>query len=103
MRTVEVWAWRVPDDIKPKKTYVTRWKMTEAEALARWPTAERVGAPEVRTVLETDEERLSATTTGASSYGEWGAAPGTKPCRPTSATPSEAPAPCDGTPPLPSP
>lgn len=58
MITAHFWRWRVPDERKPGRTCVTRWTMTEAEALARWPDAVRVGDPDVRQLPESDDELL---------------------------------------------
>jgi hypothetical protein len=50
--SVALYRWRVPDERKPGRTRVTRWAMTEAEALERYPGAEKVdGSLEVRTPL----------------------------------------------------
>lgn len=55
MRTVEVWAWRLRSETTGKVVRA-RWKMTEAEALARDPAAERVpGTMESRTIYEPGE------------------------------------------------
>ena len=35
------WRWRVADPLRPGKTYLTRHHMTEAEALAMDPAAQR--------------------------------------------------------------
>jgi hypothetical protein len=64
VKTVELWRWRVPDERKPGRTHVTRWAMTEAEALAKWPTAVRVGEPELREMPETADD-LRASFTGS--------------------------------------
>ena len=36
------WRWRIADPTRPGRRYVTRHHMTEAEALATDPAAERV-------------------------------------------------------------
>jgi hypothetical protein len=62
MKTVMLWRWRVPDDRRPGRTYVTRWAMSEAEALARWPTAERVGDPQLHDLPETQADFIANAT-----------------------------------------
>ena len=53
MRTLELWKWRVRS--LSGKVHVTRYGMTEAEAVLRHPNAERVpGIMEVRVVPERD-------------------------------------------------
>lgn len=57
MKTVELWRWRVADPVRPGRTYVTRYVMTEEQALAKCPTAERVpGSLERRQVADSDIE-----------------------------------------------
>jgi hypothetical protein len=56
MKQVQLWRWRVPTDTRPGKTHVTRWAMSEAEALAKWPTAEKVGEPELRAIPENADD-----------------------------------------------
>lgn len=56
MKATEFWLWVVPNELtgKPHKT---RYRMTEAVALARFPTAQKVpGSCEVRDLPETPEE-----------------------------------------------
>jgi hypothetical protein len=58
MKEVEYWYWRMRSETAPNKVVTTRWRMPEAEALARDPDAERVpGTLEVRELPETDEEK----------------------------------------------
>ncbi|QAZ38418.1 hypothetical protein C1M51_02720 [Methylibium sp. Pch-M] len=64
MKTVPYWRWRVPLDYDPKRTHVTRWMMTEEQALARWPTAVREGPAEMRSLPETQEEIAGMHTSG---------------------------------------
>lgn len=65
MKPTEYWRWKIPDERKPGRTIVTSWKMTEADALARYPTAVReAGTMEVRHLPETDAE-IAAKMTGA--------------------------------------
>ena len=64
MKTLEVWKWRVRGPTG--RVHVTRYRMTEAEALQRDPRALRVpGTCEVREVPESAAElaRLTATIT----------------------------------------
>ena len=39
---IHKWRWRINDPARPGRRYVTRHHMTEAEALATDPAAERV-------------------------------------------------------------
>lgn len=57
MKTVTVCFWRVPNPLKPGRTYVTRHRLSREDALAQWPTAIEAGGHEVRQIPETDEER----------------------------------------------
>jgi hypothetical protein len=41
MKEVEYWYWRMRSETAPNKVVTTRWRMPEAEALARDPDAER--------------------------------------------------------------
>ena len=57
-RTIELWLWRVTDPVS-HRCYVTRYRMTEADALDLDPAAERVpGSQELRQV-PTDPMALS--------------------------------------------
>lgn len=57
-RTLELWLWRVTDPVS-HRSYVTRYRMTEADALDLDPAAERVpGSQELRQV-PTDPMALS--------------------------------------------
>lgn len=48
---IELFTFRVPRPLKPGKTYLTRWKMTRAEAAENHPGAECVeSSREVRNV-----------------------------------------------------
>jgi hypothetical protein len=50
--TIELWLWRVTDPVSGR-TYVTRYRMSEANALDFDPAAERVpGSREVRELHE---------------------------------------------------
>ena len=50
MNTIELWLWRVTDPVSHRR-YVTRYRMTEADALDLDPAAERVpGSQELRQV-----------------------------------------------------
>ena len=55
MNTVEVWSWKLRSETTGRIVRA-RWKMTEAEALARDPAAERVpGTVEQRTIYAPGE------------------------------------------------
>jgi hypothetical protein len=57
MRKVEYWLWIVDSETPPGKRIKTRYRMTEADALARDPTSVKVpGSCEIREIPETDEE-----------------------------------------------
>lgn len=57
MKIVEYWRWRLHSEIPPHKAYVASWNMTEADALARDPAAQRVeGSGIARAQAETPEE-----------------------------------------------
>lgn len=56
MKDVLTWHWRVRNPIKPTRTYVTRYTMTEEDAQARHPGAIKVGLPIVRRVCETEAD-----------------------------------------------
>lgn len=62
MRKVEVFAFRVPNDIKGRKPTLTRWKMTIEEAERRWPGAAvpQLSTREIRRQLTTEQERADA-------------------------------------------
>lgn len=63
MRTDTFWLWRTPDPRRPGRLRVTAWRMTESEALARWPGAVRVeGSAELREVPETEADRQAVAT-----------------------------------------
>jgi hypothetical protein len=67
MKPTEFWRWTVPHAHKPGKTSTTRWRMTESDALAQYPTATKVpGSMEIRQVPETEAEGLSQSTTALS-------------------------------------
>ncbi len=61
MRTATFCFWRVPDDRKPGRTHITRWKMTREDALARWPTAVESHGHELRNLPETEAEQAAWT------------------------------------------
>ena len=58
MNTIELWLWRVTDPVS-HRCYVTRYRMTEVDALDLDPAAERVpGSQEIRKI-PTDTMALS--------------------------------------------
>lgn len=60
MKQTSFWLWSIPDDRKPGRLRKTTYRMTEADALARHPTAKKVeGSEELRLLPETDEERAA--------------------------------------------
>jgi hypothetical protein len=57
-RSIDLWRWRITDPVS-HRCYVTRYRMTEADALDLDPAAERVpGSQELRQV-PTDPMALS--------------------------------------------
>ncbi len=63
MRTDTFWLWQIPDPRRPGRLRVATWRMTEAEALERYPGAARVeGSAELREVPETEADRQAAAT-----------------------------------------
>lgn len=55
-KPVEFWLWWITDEVT-KKRRKTRYRMTERDALAAYPDAEKVeGSCEVRQLPETDNE-----------------------------------------------
>ncbi len=62
MKTVEIWTWRLRSQTTGK-LHRSRWKMTEAEALARDPLAVREGPVALKTVYE-DGDVIPAHSTG---------------------------------------
>lgn len=57
MKFVEHWEWRLHDPLRPTRIYKARWRMTEADALAIDPQAQRiVGSGIARAQPETPEE-----------------------------------------------
>lgn len=92
MKRIETWFWRVPDDLNPKRTFVTRFRMSEAEALRRYPTAVKAGGYMVQEKPETDAELDALHTSNFLRGGQV-----------RSATPAAAPSPGPDTPPLPAP
>lgn len=57
MKPTEFWKWNIPHPHKPGKTIVTRWAMTETDALRQHPTATKVpGTMEMRELPETEDE-----------------------------------------------
>jgi hypothetical protein len=59
MKKVEYWHWRLRSETAPHEITITRWLISEAEALERDPNAERVpGTLIVRELPETYEEKV---------------------------------------------
>ena len=57
MKPTEFWFWNVKSETAPFKVSPTRWRMTEAQALQRYPEATRVpGSCEIRHLPETQAE-----------------------------------------------
>lgn len=60
MKAVEYWIWWITDELTGKRRR-SSWRMSEAEALAAYPDAERVdGTCEVRHLPSTPAERRAA-------------------------------------------
>jgi len=62
MKDVEFYAFRVPSEIKGRRPYLTRWKMTIKEGKARFPD----GVPELNTL---EVRRLPSTPEEAYEHG----------------------------------
>jgi len=61
MNTIELWLWRVTDPVSHRR-YVTRYRMTETDALDLDPAAERV--PESLEVRHVPTDPLALSTSG---------------------------------------
>jgi len=59
MNTIELWHWRVTDPVS-RRRYVTRHRMTEANALDFDPAAQRVEGSLERRVARDDLQSISA-------------------------------------------
>lgn len=61
MKTIDLWRWRITDPASGHR-YTTRHRMTDADALALDPAAQRVeGSLEQRLVPETEQEHQHTT------------------------------------------
>lgn len=65
MKQVEFWQWVVDSETPPGKRIKTRHHMTEADALARDPTAVRVPGSLIVRSLPVTEDEFRANTTSA--------------------------------------